>query len=367
MDKEIEIPKATTDIKSPGVFLKHKLKENGYTQKAFASMLAIQPPHLSEIIRGKRKITSQLSLKLEEALHIPSLVWLRMQAEYDLKMKASNGHDQEEELAEQELIEYDTIYDMHCIFKHIGMTKEKAQRRLKFCKDELHFDTPSVQRAEIQGYFHRSEKTGLDTRMIATWAVLAHLEASREQKPIGIFDVNRCDELSEKLSDIFNDNYNTISRVKHSLSEYGIKFSIVKKLPHASIDGYTFFCDGIPAIVVTKRFDRIDNFAFAVLHELGHLKLHLAEGRKGTISIVDPDAEKPTKEEQQANDFAANALIPQDLWIRQPEVRLIPPLIQKRFSKWAKEINKNKWIVLGRIAHETNIYMFKTDPSRSIH
>ena len=30
-------------------------------------------------------------------------------------------------------------------------------------------------------------------------------------------------------------------------------------------------------------------------------------------------------------------------------------------------INKNKWIVLGRASHETNIYMFKSDDTRKIN
>lgn len=149
-------------------------------------------------------------------------------------------------------------------------------------------------------------------------------------------------------------------------SEYGIKFCVVPKVPHASIDGFAFYCNGIPCIVVTKRFDRIDNLAFAVLHELGHLKLHLIQDGIGKVTVVNPDEEYLVKEEKEANEYAANLLLPDKLWETIPPVKLNPRSIQRVFTKWAKEHNKNKWIVLGRISHETNIYMFKSDDTRRI-
>lgn len=77
--------------------------------------------------------------------------------------------------------------------------------------------------------------------------------------------------------------------------------------------------------------------------------------------------DKLAKEEEQANEFAANALIPEELWNTQPAVQLNPRVIQARFTSWAKSINKNKWIVLGRASHETNIYIFKSDKTREIN
>ena len=55
------------------------------------------------------------------------------------------------------------------------------------------------------------------------------------------------------------------------------------------------------------------------------------------------------------------------LWEKRPSVILIPRVIQARFTKSAKATNKNKWIVLGRVSHETNIYMFKSDDTRKIN
>ena len=83
------------------------------------------------------------------------------------------------------------------------------------------------------------------------------------------------------------------------------------------------------------------------------------------ISLSDYDNE--TVEEEEANAFASNVLIPQALWRIAPEVPMNPFVIQRRYTLWAEKNHLNKWIVLGRVSHETGMYKFKTDESRLIH
>lgn len=352
----------------PGFKLKQELQFRKITQKDFAFMIGLQPSHLSELIRGKRNITQQIADRLEEALNISASVWMQEQAAFEFRLKTLALDDTEEIKAERDLLAYDAIYDMKELFKRVGKSKLSSSEKLAFCKEQLHFCSISQQKTVIEGYFHKSDKTGLDTRMIATWSILAIYQSSLEQDPIGRFDKSKCDELASELSVIFNDNCNTINRVSRKLSEYGVKFCIVEKVRHASIDGFSFYLDGVPTIVVTQRFNRIDNFAFAVLHELCHLKNHLSENSIGKVNVVNPNAERIEAIEQQANEYAANALIPMELWQQQPPVKLINPYtLQKVFTLFANRIGRNKWIVLGRISHETNFYIFKSDETRKIH
>lgn len=352
---------------SPGFKLKAELRARKITQRSFAEKIGMRPSHLSDVISGKRAITEQLAIKLAALLDIPVHVWLELQAKFEYEKIINNLVNSDETDADNLLAEYNELYDLKTIFKYTGYTKKTITERLDFCRNVLQFNSPNVQKRAIQGYFHKSEKTGLDERMIATWSVLAIYEASIAPVPIGVFNKEKCDELAETLSEIFNDNHHTINRITRVFSEYGIKFCIVHKLPHASIDGFSFYNNGYPCVVVTQRFDRIDNLAFAVLHEVGHLKLHLTTNGIGKITLVDPDLEQLARDEQQANEYAANALIPEELWEKQPSIILNPRVIQARFIKWAKTINKNKWIVLGRASHETNIYMFKSDETRKIN
>lgn len=354
-------------IPHPGSVLKMELKARKLSQKRFAAMIAMQESHLSEILSGKRDISDTLSEKLGSILKIPADHWRHMQAEYEFRNKAASLRDVAEHKAEQTLSEYDKIYDVRTIIKYVGLSEVMPTERVSFFTESLHFGAPAAQMRLIKGRYHRSEKTGLDVRMIATWSVLAEYETSRLPMPMGTFDKGQMDKLSLKLSQIFNENRNTMNKVERTLSEYGIRFCVVPRVERASIDGYSFYCDGVPSIVITRRFNRIDNVAFAVLHEVGHLKMHLDDGDVGKINLVYPEEELLTKEELEANAFASDALIPSVIWEKQPEVRPNPHEIQIKYTKWAKELNLNKWIVLGRVSHETNIYTFKSDSSREIN
>lgn len=68
----------------PGEILKDEIEESGFKKSFIAEKLGILPNHLSEIFKGKRNITAELALKLEEALEIEAEFWLRMQARHDL-------------------------------------------------------------------------------------------------------------------------------------------------------------------------------------------------------------------------------------------------------------------------------------------
>jgi HTH-type transcriptional regulator/antitoxin HigA len=362
--------KETFDVNSithPGFILGMELKSRGLTQKVFAAQIAIQQSHLSEIIKGKRNITEQLAEKLEDALHIPAEHWRQLQAKYDYKLKTANLKAVEEREADALLAEYNRVYDLKTIFKNVGIVMKSASEKLKFCLKVLCFGTPAVQMRQLKGCYHRSEKTGLDPRMIATWSVLAKYEAGRKPEPTERFDRDKMDDLAIELRLIFNENHNTINRVERTLAVYGIKFCIVPKVNHASIDGYSFFSNGIPSIVITRRYNRIDNMAFAVMHEVGHLKLHSSEDDEGKINLPITDAEDIPLEEKEANEYAANALIPESKWADLPAMPLNPRSIQKVCTKWAKDNSINKWIVLGRVSHETGMYMFKPDASREIN
>ncbi len=348
----------------PGSIIRMELKARGIKQKDFAERIAIQQSHLSEILKGNRNISDQMAETIEKVLCIPSAHLIQLQAEYNFKKKSAQIKDIEEHDAEMALREYNEIYDMRVIFKQVGIKDCSSTEKLQFCKTALHFAPPVDQHRKAYGYYHRSERTGLDTRMISTWSVLAQYEAERQPDPTGHFDKSQIDQLSSELAVIFNENNNTINRVSRKLSEYGIKFCVVPKIERASIDGYSFVQNGKPSVVITKRYNRIDNMAFAVLHEIGHLKLHI-NGDGERVTVVDND-ELGKKEEREANVYATQVLLPDSIWQDAPEAPMNPYLIQKKYSAWARKKGLNKWIVLGRISHDTGMYMFKTDSSREI-
>lgn len=358
---------AVGSIPSPaGEKLKAELKRRKISQKDFAGQLGMRPSHLSEIVNGKRTITLQTAHKLQLYLGIPIRVWMDLQVKHSIDTQKM-GNEREELLAREEVMMYDEVVSVKDLLKRAGVGKADNKQSLAILRKAYNLPPAKELNANLlcKGFFRKSARTGLDSRMIATWVVLARASV-KEQTNISQFDGGSLPELAASLSQIFNGNCNTIIRTHDALARCGIRFSIVERVGHASIDGYSFIDDGVPAIVVTKRFDRIDNFAFAVLHEVCHVYKHLNGNRPQIISIADYDNESCA--EKEANDFASRVLVNPRYWADAPTVQLSNPWdIQRKYASWAERHNLNKWIVLGQISYMTGMYKFKTDDSRKIH
>jgi len=79
----------------PGMMIKPELKERGISQKVFARSIGVQPSHLSEVLNGKRALTTDLAVKIEGSLGLPAKVLLSAQAQYELETAGGemNGLD----------------------------------------------------------------------------------------------------------------------------------------------------------------------------------------------------------------------------------------------------------------------------------
>ena len=350
----------------PGTILKLELEERGISQKDFAESLGMQKSHLNEIIKGKRSMTNSVADKIEEVLGISSVSLMNLQTQYEYNLRQIEKKSLEEQEAVNKLRLFDEIFDVNTLLKRSGCLCKTAAEKLDCLVSKLNLSEPAALILEAKGMFKKSSKTGQDPRMLMTWKLLAEATA-KKTIPQKTFLPERKEELLNDLTKAFHNNTDTINQISSIFADYGISFCVVKKVEKASVDGYSFIENDIPFIIVTQRYDRIDNLAFSVLHEVGHLFLHYLDGTKNAyhLSIHDYDNESP--EEHEANIFAANTLIPINLWKNAPKVRVNPLAIQKTYTDWAEKNKFNKWIVLGRIAYETGMYKFKSDESRKIN
>jgi addiction module HigA family antidote len=66
------------------MLLEEFLKPLKISQSAFALRLGISFPRLNEIIRGKRRVTSEMALRLARVLGMSADFWLGLQQDWDL-------------------------------------------------------------------------------------------------------------------------------------------------------------------------------------------------------------------------------------------------------------------------------------------
>ena len=77
---------APGSVPPPGMFLAEEIAARGMTQKALAAAMGRSPKVINEIIRGKKAITAETALQLDDVLELPASLWLRLEAEYQLAL-----------------------------------------------------------------------------------------------------------------------------------------------------------------------------------------------------------------------------------------------------------------------------------------
>lgn len=69
----------------PGEYLAEEIEARGITQKELASRMGRPANAINEIINGKKAITAETALQLEEVMpEIPARFWLNLETDYQL-------------------------------------------------------------------------------------------------------------------------------------------------------------------------------------------------------------------------------------------------------------------------------------------
>jgi HTH-type transcriptional regulator/antitoxin HigA len=140
-----------------------------------------------------------------------------------------------------------------------------------------------------------------------------------------------------------------------AVRDIGISFVVESGLPGMSVDGASLHTRAAgPILALTLRYDRLDNFWFTLLHELGHIALHLSEPSADVfIDSLEDNADDEEEAEAEANAFAKDALIPRDLWLRSDAYRLGS---ERSAVDLAHQLGIHPAIVAGRIRYERRNY-----------
>jgi HTH-type transcriptional regulator / antitoxin HigA len=142
-------------------------------------------------------------------------------------------------------------------------------------------------------------------------------------------------------------------RARDLLAEKGIILIFEHHLPGSYLDGAAMLADGErPVVGLTLRHDRLDNFWFVLMHELGHVFLHLYDGLR--FDFFDEEGGSGGDNiEAEADKFALNALVPEVLW---DQCLSRFALSEEAVKIDAETINVDPSIIAGRIRKERNNY-----------
>jgi len=71
-------------VPSPGRILRRELEARGWTQKDLAHIMDLPEQTISQIVRGRKRVTPEMALELASAFGTSADLWLNLEANYRL-------------------------------------------------------------------------------------------------------------------------------------------------------------------------------------------------------------------------------------------------------------------------------------------
>lgn len=354
----------------PGEMLLDEINALGISQADFAKQIGYKKSQVNELIKGKRNINADLALLLEQSLGIDAEFWMEAQKNYDLDFARIKNKNQNRIVAIGQWKLVESLIAKK-FFKKQNVISGDPLEDIPIIKDIYNI----AELSELSGLialpayarFRKSTKLKHDPINIIAWVKL--VQHSAKHVPVSAFNPNNKEMLLDKLKVIMNENTDVLSRVPDVLAQYGIKLIYQDKGEKTPVDGVSFWSNENPAIGMTLRHSRLDNFAFTLFHELGHVFEHLSKSKDAEfidlIAAKECEDYKNSIEETEANSFAVNNLIEKAKWEEffSSDFKFLDGAIKQ----FATRVGIHASIVRGRVCHELGIYNTKTNIDYKIY
>jgi HTH-type transcriptional regulator/antitoxin HigA len=295
---------------------------------------------VSEVLSRKRPLSLPMIRRLNQGLGIPADILIE-DVETDSSVADKEPEMDFSRFPLKEMLERGCFGDFEGSVQHLKDYAEDLVR--KFMQDLL---PKRMEPAFLRAPMHQRGDRQADEMALLAWRMCVLRKArevisTREYK----HDTITPAWLRElvKLS-VFDEGPKL---AKEYLTRHGITLVIEKHFKRTFLDGAAMLDNDRPIVALTLRHDRLDNFWFALLHELAHVAKHLKP--ESPVFIDDLDRANPQSMEAEADAMAQEALIPEKSW---STAKVRETLSSKDAVAFADEIGVHPAIVAGRLRHE---------------
>lgn len=291
----------------PGETISDILEERNISQVELASLTGVTPAYISNVISGKKDISSRFAYSLDYALDIPKSFWLNLQAKYDCELLEINEINT---ITNEEL---DIIKDFGDVIsylkKNAALTPSSSDNALiLLLRRLLHVSNlENLKNVTYNGSFKAIQPLNTNPYVLGAWVRLCQLsyEHARPDVP---FNPNKINYLIDDIKNLMvnsNADDNIENSLKQIFASYGINFSIMQYFKNAPIYGYVSGKpDGTYELTLTIKDNHADIFWYSLLHELGHI---MNGDAKRNTRFIDDGSDK--RKELAADTFANNMLL----------------------------------------------------------
>ena len=298
---------------------------------------------ISEIIAGKAPIEPVTALQFEKVLGLDASVWLGMESDYRLHQVR-----EAEKQRATELDEWSKAFPVRELVKRGIIPKpssssDRVSSLLSFFGVAT-FEAWQNRQDQLKVAYRHSPSFKSNDLALATWLRLGEIEA--EKAVCGDYNeaafkrsLTRIRRLTAARS------IELLAEAQRLCSESGVVLAVVKPLPKTALSGAAWWLTPRKAVIqLSVRHMRDDHLWFSLFHEAAHIFLH----SKKSIFVHETDG-RVTKDDAEADEWAANFLVPRLEWKRFVN--------SSKFSKaaivsFAEEQGIAPSIVVGRLQHE---------------
>jgi HTH-type transcriptional regulator/antitoxin HigA len=333
---------------SPGTTLREVLERLGLSQSDLAERTGRPKKTINEIVQGKAAITPETALQFERVLGIDASFWNNLERSYRV---AQARRDERASLG-QYLSWLETLPVKEMVRR--GWIRPHKDH-VELVREVLTFFSVAFPGAWDDVWAEARKATALrqgqsrrvDFGTVAVWLRKGEIEGRKTS-------CSPYDE--EKFRDAlaYLRNITTLTAeqfcadIRERCAAAGVAVVFVPELPRLRIFGAARWLSSDKALIqLSLYYKREDQLWFSFFHEAAHILLH---GRRDIF--VDLDTSAIDRQEDEANRFASDHLIPANAWAGF--------VARRNFSasavlQFAKQVSIEPGIVVGRLQHDKHI------------
>ncbi|MBN47328.1 MULTISPECIES: ImmA/IrrE family metallo-endopeptidase [unclassified Methylophaga] len=332
---------------APGRTIVQVLEAKDITLTDFSKSLGINMLQAKKLIGGDIELDLNLANKLSEILGASTEFWLNREKDYRDDLERLYKSD----LAVKQWLDLLPIRDM---VKFGWLERARTlQNKLELCLN--FFEVRSIQEwytkyndKLLRTAFRTSKSFDSSSESVVTWLRQGEILSSKRK----LSRWNR-EKLENRISEIkklsrLADPKEFFPKLLEIFESCGVAVVLLPTPEKCRASGATFFNNkGHPVMIISFRYLSDDHFWFTLFHEIGHLVLH-GEGKL----FIEGDNFITEKEEEEANVFAENVLIPVEF---RREFSGLSIKTWRQIPRFAKKLDISAGIVVGQLQHNNYI------------
>jgi HTH-type transcriptional regulator/antitoxin HigA len=333
-------------VTPPGATLADLIEERGIKQAEFATRMGVTPKFINELVAGKVSITPATALSMERALDVAADFWLARDARYQEYKARTLAQSQLaahtgwlKELPLKDMRDFGwvrpcptaTDYVQECL-QYFGVASVDAWR------------AQYVERTLTLAAYRMSKSSNLAHGAIAAWLRQGELEAAKlDCRPFDRSKLLSAIEAAKPLT-CEHEPKIFVPKLIQLFAQWGIAVAFIRAPKGCPVSGAVRWVSPTKALIqLSFRYMRNDSLWFTFFHECGHIYLH---GKK--MVFLEDGKPLSNKEEDEADKFAADRLIPLQEWAPFRSAGHTEAVIKA----FAKRLGIHTGIVLGRLQNE---------------